>query len=754
MKLSKPFTGWVFALIALTCSVPAFATTSTGPMTGPRTNHAASVLPDGRVLITGGMQHADGDGATNVAELFNPATGLFSTAAPMMFTRSFHASVVLDDGRVMVMGGSTISSGEVVSLATTEIYDPATNTWRAGPELSVPRGGPKAAKLASGKILVMDGAGSTTEIYDPGSASFSASGSLMDYRSNYAIGVMPDDRVVIAGGYASEHVLAMEVRDPLTGLWSSPASLIHGRMDPSVTSLPDGRVLIAGGYTGQVGSVSELFDPSAMSVSTTAPMSFTRFQHTANLLQSGNVILIGGGVSDAEEGDAVLHYDVAADLWRTADRLPDERRRHTSTLLPNGDVLVAGGLSSSSARPQLFNEQCAPFNTALARPSHAFPGEGGSTTVAFTIPAICNWTVSRFPSWISVTSALSGTGSTVVSLTAAIGTSVARSAVMRIGSLDFAVTRAAYVPVCDASVTPSLSETGKTFIGQGGNASVSVTTGTACSWSVTNVPEWITVTSPGSGGKSGSGTATFTVKPNTGGARNASISIANMSYAVQQGAYGSACDPAQPTSISPASRNFSSGAADGNVSVSKSPDCAWSVGALPSWIVARTAMGGVGAATFGYSVLANGGPARSATLTVAGKNHLVTQETAPPPPPAVCPVTATTPGVAYAGALGGGDCIDGARGARYYVERYSFSGNAGQSVVIEQSSSAFDTYVYLKGPGGSVLAQNDDGGGGRNSRIPASSGTFILPATGTYIVEATSYSTNGSGAYTVRVLQN
>ncbi len=105
-----------------------------------------------------------------------------------------------------------------------------------------------------------------------------------------------------------------------------------------------------------------------------------------------------------------------------------------------------------------------------------------------------------------------------------------------------------------------------------------------------------------------------------------------MSYAVQQGAYGSACDPAQPTSISPASRNFSSGAADGNVSVSKSPDCAWSVGALPGWIVARTAMGGVGAATFGYSVLANTGPVRSATLTVAGKNHLVTQDAAPLPP--------------------------------------------------------------------------------------------------------------------------
>ncbi len=74
-------------------------------------------------------------------------------------------------------------------------------------------------------------------------------------------------------------------------------------------------------------------------------------------------------------------------------------------------------------------------------------------------------------------------------------------------------------------------------------------------------------------------------------------------------------------------------------------------------------------------------------------------------------------------------------------------------MVIEQSSSIFDSYVYLKGPSGTVLAQNDDGGAGRNSRIPSTSGAFTLPASGTYTIEATSYSTSATGAYTVRVLQ-
>ncbi len=98
------------------------------------------------------------------------------------------------------------------------------------------------------------------------------------------------------------------------------------------------------------------------------------------------------------------------------------------------------------------------------------------------------------------------------------------------------------------------------------------------------------------------------------------------------------------------------------------------------------------------------------------------------------------------------DCTDGVRGSRYYVDRYSFSGTAGQRVAIELSATAFDAYVYLKGPTGTVLAQNDDGGGGTNSRIPATSGSFTLPATGTYVIEATTYLINYAGNYTVRVV--
>jgi len=95
------------------------------------------------------------------------------------------------------------------------------------------------------------------------------------------------------------------------------------------------------------------------------------------------------------------------------------------------------------------------------------------------------------------------------------------------------------------------------------------------------------------------------------------------------------------------------------------------------------------------------------------------------------------------------DCRSPVRGSSYYADRYSFSASAGQQVAILLTSAAFDTYLYLIGPSGSVIAQNDDGGGGTNSRIPSSSGFYSLPASGTYTIEVTSYSTNKTGNYTL-----
>ncbi|MET0646341.1 MAG: S8 family serine peptidase [Pyrinomonadaceae bacterium] len=100
------------------------------------------------------------------------------------------------------------------------------------------------------------------------------------------------------------------------------------------------------------------------------------------------------------------------------------------------------------------------------------------------------------------------------------------------------------------------------------------------------------------------------------------------------------------------------------------------------------------------------------------------------------------------GSLAATDCRYPA-GGDHFADAYTFTGTAGQQVAISLSSTAFDTVVYLLGPGGNVLASNDDGGGGTNSRIPATSGFFTLPSAGTYTIQATSFSASTAGTYSL-----
>lgn len=112
---------------------------------------------------------------------------------------------------------------------------------------------------------------------------------------------------------------------------------------------------------------------------------------------------------------------------------------------------------------------------------------------------------------------------------------------------------------------------------------------------------------------------------------------------------------------------------------------------------------------------------------------------------------ATTPialGQTINGSLTATDCRY-PLGSSWYADAYSFNGTAGQQVAISMSSGSFDTWVALVSPTGTELTFDNDGGGGTNSRIPAGTGFFTLPSTGTFVIQASSNPTNAEGAYTI-----
>src|ERR1700688_5113350 len=129
--------------------------TSASPMLKPRSGHTATLLPDGKVLIVGGMRR--NQDFYRSAELYDPASGKFQSTGDMAIPRVGHAAVLLHSGRVLVVGG-WIGHGETDSA---EIYDPATGKFSSLSKMTAKRGGPGSTLLVNGDVLITGG-GDTT----------------------------------------------------------------------------------------------------------------------------------------------------------------------------------------------------------------------------------------------------------------------------------------------------------------------------------------------------------------------------------------------------------------------------------------------------------------------------------------------------------------------------------------------------------------------------------------------------------------
>jgi hypothetical protein len=135
------------------------AFTSTGSMKLPRGGHAAALLFDGRVLISGGNGNDPDLGPLNT-EIFDPATGEFTPGGDLQAPRDSHSAVTLTDGRVLVIGGEGVPqlAGRVgVGVRSTEIFDPAQGRWSAGPTLDAAFYQATVTMLRSGKVLIFGG---------------------------------------------------------------------------------------------------------------------------------------------------------------------------------------------------------------------------------------------------------------------------------------------------------------------------------------------------------------------------------------------------------------------------------------------------------------------------------------------------------------------------------------------------------------------------------------------------------------------
>lgn len=270
----------------------------------PAIAHATPVLlDDGRILVSGFCASSCGGGSNT--EIYDPASDTWSLPGQMTTGRYFHRAVRMLDGRVLVMGGC-IASGCGADTATAEIFDPAAGKWSAAAPMKAHRATFSATLLADGRVLVTGGYNATgtlteNETYDPARDRWTVNPPMPHPHAAHISITMPDGRVLAAGGDTGLGLPGREadVFDPAKGQWKAAGPMADAREYFAAANLPNGRTIVIGGYSvkGEMFvtlSSCEYFNARKNAFAPAPSMKHERTEFSVTTLANGKVMAVGG----------------------------------------------------------------------------------------------------------------------------------------------------------------------------------------------------------------------------------------------------------------------------------------------------------------------------------------------------------------------------------------------------------------------------------------------------------------------------
>ncbi len=700
-----------------------WAETSMTNVPAGRIDHTA-VWTGTEMIVWGGINTV----FLNTGGRYNPTTDAWTatTLTNVPDARSVHTAVWTGSEMIVWGGGNNILP---FYLNTGSRYNPALDKWTALTTTNAPTARQIHTAVWTGtEMIVWGGAGTNVSGFNTGG------------RYNPSLGTWTPTNAVVE----------IEERTLHTSVWTGTEMIVWGGNTPSgggtqtggrynpatdtwtptsLTNVPEKRInhtavwtgsemIIYGGFSccigcGLVGTGGR-YNPATNSWLATSPASAAA-QHTAVWTGSEMIVWGGRGCGSGAFGGG-QRYNPTSNSWQTISSANAPTGRYLHTAIWTGtEMIVWGGDDGSNGtiqfntggRYNLASNSWMPTTTAnapSARENHTAVWTGSEMIVwgsyFFGTPTIQN-TGGRYNPAIN-----SWTATTTVDAPAA------RFEHTAVWTGDEMI-------IWGGIGGPSIN----TRLNTGGRYNP-----IANAWRATNFASAPTGRSDHTAIWTGSEMIVF------GG------DLSGSSDSINTGARYCALPP--PLAISPTSKTVAGGGGGGTINVFASASINWTAVSNAAWITITSGSSGSGNGSISYTVAANPTTQpRTSTITIDTQTFTVNQE-----------ANCTTPinlNQTLNGALTATDCPASQRGSTFYADQYIFTAAAGQQVAVLLTSSAFDTYLYLIGPNGAVIAENDDGGGGTNSRIPGGVGFFALPASGQYIAEVTSANPMTTGAYTI-----
>ena len=334
-----------------------------GRLSQGRWGLTATLLTGGEVVIVGGQERISFRRTSPMeAEVLSTGGSEWVKTEPLAFQRSFHTATLLDDGRLLVAGGS---GREIVDddrpfwsrkdLATVEIYDPETGDWSNASSMRTARQGARAALLGDGMVLVVGGTSgfsviSDAELYDYSTDRWGRAASMSVPRRFHTATLLSSGRVLVVGGETQEAALSSaEIYDPETDSWTATSDMTRPRSGHAATLLDDGRIMVVGGSDLGVSealgpeTTAEVYDPVAGSWTVVATGLQPRRGHEVVTIPDGRVLVIGGEDLVGLPVTVMEIYDPFSGQWGFAGSLPDERSQLAVVVMPDDSVLIVGG---------------------------------------------------------------------------------------------------------------------------------------------------------------------------------------------------------------------------------------------------------------------------------------------------------------------------------------------------------------------------------------------------------------------------